>query len=177
MGFGFAATGSRSAKHLRAVVWPHYDESIISPAWRPDRRIMVCMKRAFIHRLGWTTPPSSANALSMIHYLCDRCRCTIDPTCQTRHVVQIQIESIAEAPGVLDDEVDQLAELHLELQSEIAGDRGEVDPGKLEDAGRPADVQIHHSKKRFDLCESCHRAWSDNPIGQSALATLGFSPN
>ena len=113
----------------------------------------------------------------MIHYLCDRCRCTIDPTCHTRHVVQIQIESIAEAPGVIDDEVDQLAELHLELQSEIAGDRGDVEAGFADDIARSADVQIQHSKKQFDLCESCHRAWSENPIGQSALATLGFSPN
>jgi len=101
----------------------------------------------------------------MIHYICDRCKRQIDPADQTHYIVQIDIQSAHQDPqSDLEDDVDQLAELHQMLES-------------MEDTAfeleRPNDN--HHG--RYDLCPECHRQFLQNPLGRDAVLALGFSNN
>ena len=101
----------------------------------------------------------------MIHYTCDRCKRQIDIADQTRYVVQIEIQSAAEGPvGEMDDDVDQLTELHQILEG-IAEE--ELD----------CDSQAISHRGRYDLCPECHRQFLKNPLGRDTMLALGFSNN
>ena len=101
----------------------------------------------------------------MIHYTCDRCRRQINPAEQTRYVVQIEIQSAAETPSSeIDEEVDQLAELHEILEGMIDEEM---------ETGCPATSH----RGRYDLCSDCHRQFLQNPLGRDAMLAIGFSDN
>ena len=100
----------------------------------------------------------------MIHYTCDRCKRQINTSDQTRYVVQIEIQSAAEGPiGELDDDVDQLTELHQILEG-IADE--DLDGS-----------QASSHRGRYDLCPECHRQFLKNPLGRDTMLALGFSNN
>jgi hypothetical protein len=102
----------------------------------------------------------------MIHYTCDRCKRQINTADQTRYVVQIDIQTAADQPKAeLEDDIDQLTELHQMLE-------GLTDPGIDEDD----DIESSHHG-RYDLCPECHRQFLKNPLGRDAVVALGFSNN
>lgn len=100
----------------------------------------------------------------MIHYTCDRCKRRIDAH-QTRYVVEIDIQSAAGEPtDNVDEDVDQLAELHQVLEGIHTEPIG---------GGEPSN---HHGS--YDLCPDCHRQYMRDPLGRSDhLLPLGFSNN
>lgn len=102
----------------------------------------------------------------MIHYTCDRCKRQIDPSDQTRYVVQIEIQSAAECPTAveMDDDIDQLTELHQILE-------GIADEDLVSDSGESS------HRGRYDLCPECHRQFLKNPLGRDTMLALGFSNN
>ncbi|TWT92109.1 hypothetical protein [Stieleria varia] len=100
----------------------------------------------------------------MIHYTCDRCKQKIDPNTQVRYVVTIDVQTADDAMGVYDEEVDQLAELHLELES-------------LNEAIDIDDSVETVDREQYDLCEDCHRQFLKNPLGRDPLLAIGFSNN
>ena len=103
----------------------------------------------------------------MIHYICDRCKRRIDPSEQTRYVVQIDIQSAVEQPKPdIEDDIDQLTELHQMLE-------GMTEPALV--AEQIEDESSHHG--RYDLCPECHRQFLKNPLGRDAVLALGFSNN
>ncbi len=100
----------------------------------------------------------------MIHYTCDRCKQQIDPTTQIRYVVTIDVQSAEDAADAYDEEVDQLAELHLELES----------------LNEPIEIDMDAEttdRDQYDLCEECHRQFLKNPLGRDPLLAIGFSNN
>ena len=102
----------------------------------------------------------------MIHYTCDRCKRQINTADQTRYVIQIDIQSAADAPKAdFEDDIDQLTELHQMLE-------GMNDPTIEEDDHVESS---HHG--RYDLCPECHRQFLKNPLGRDAVLALGFSNN
>ncbi len=101
----------------------------------------------------------------MIHYTCDRCKRQINTADQTRYIVQIDIQSAADHPAAeIEDDVDQLTELHQLLES--------MTDTEIEDD----DVESSHHG-RYDLCPECHRQFLKNPLGRDAVLALGFSNN
>lgn len=101
----------------------------------------------------------------MIHYTCDRCKRQINTQDQRRYVVQIEIQSAAEDfVGELDDDVDQLTELHQILE------------GMGDDELECASEESSH-RGRYDLCPECHRQFLKNPLGRDTMLALGFSNN
>ncbi len=102
----------------------------------------------------------------MIHYTCDRCKRSINTIDQPRYVVQIEIQSVVDAPEIeVDEEVDYLNELHQSLE------------GMADLADDLATESESHHQGRYDLCLDCHRQFLKNPLGCDAMATLGFSNN
>ncbi len=101
----------------------------------------------------------------MIHYTCDRCKRQINTTDQTRYVVQIEVQSAMEGPITeMDDDVDQLSELHQILEGIADEDLG-------------CDLHESSHRGRYDLCPECHRQFLKNPLGRDAMLALGFSNN
>ena len=116
----------------------------------------------------------------MIHYTCDRCKRAINPATETRYVVEIDIRmvSVTDPRDVQVDELDQLAELHDQLQRELNAELGlsmdqtldELDEAVLADDGEEGPEQ-------YDLCEQCHDAFASNPLGREVTVGFGFSNN
>ena len=101
----------------------------------------------------------------MIHYTCDRCKRPINTIDQTRHVVQIDIHCGGDELDVrVEDDVDQLHELHQMLEGMSDSVDGPLDHG-----------QNHHGQ--YDLCGECYRQLLNNPLGRDAALALGFSNN
>ncbi len=101
----------------------------------------------------------------MIHYTCDRCKRQINTADQTRYIVQIDIHSAADGiVGDMDDDVDQLSELHQILEG--------ISDEELE-CGSPDSGH----RGRYDLCPGCHRQFLENPLGRDKVLALGFSNN
>ncbi len=102
----------------------------------------------------------------MIHYTCDRCKCEINVQLETRYVVSIDIEACDSSNHLnTGDDVDQLSELNETLQ------------GLGQEEGETADDNQDAVAKQFDLCPSCHRAFSENPLGRDLVLPMGFSNN
>lgn len=101
----------------------------------------------------------------MIHYTCDRCKRQINTSDQTRYVIQIDIQSAADDSKVdVDDDVDQLAELHQMLEG-------------MSDEMVDADDSSSSHHGRYDLCPECHKQFLNNPLGRDAVLAFGFSNN
>jgi hypothetical protein len=101
----------------------------------------------------------------MIHYICDRCKRQINIADQTRYIVQIDIQSAVDEPiAEMEDEVDQLTELHQMLE-------GLSDPTTDGNGSESS----HHG--RYDLCPECHRQFLKNPLGRDPVPAFGFSNN
>ncbi len=105
----------------------------------------------------------------MIHYICDRCKRQIDIAEQTRYIVHIEIQSATDEPigeltsSDMDDDLDQLTELHEFLES-------------LHDESLDEESQLSH-RGRYDLCPDCHHQFLKNPLGRDSLLAFGFSNN
>jgi hypothetical protein len=102
----------------------------------------------------------------MIHYSCDRCKRTIDPAKEIRHVVRIEVQAVLEPlpPGELDEDRDHLMEIDDLL------DAMDLDDEDL----LPDDVP---QQLRFDLCSDCYRKYLQDPLGLETPLHVGFSPN
>lgn len=102
----------------------------------------------------------------MLHYSCDMCKRPIDPCCEARHVVKIDVFRALEGDDACDegDDFD-----HLDDVQELLQRIDEQDLAMLEDeASRTL---------RFDLCDECRRAFLKNPLGGKSGKSLNFSNN
>lgn len=116
----------------------------------------------------------------MIHYTCDRCKRAINPETETRFVVEIDIRMVivTEPRDAQVEDLDQLAELHDQLQRELNGEIGmtlDNTLDELEDAAFANDVE--DGPEQYDLCEQCHDAFAVNPLGREVTVGFGFSNN
>ena len=103
----------------------------------------------------------------MIHYSCDRCRKSIDPNCEVRYVVKVEVHAAIE-PVELDEgdeDRDYLAEIQDILERIEDSDDAELSA----DDG--------YSRRTYDLCPECHRKFMQNPMGCDMHAHIGFSSN
>lgn len=102
----------------------------------------------------------------MIHYSCDRCQRLIETEDEIRYVVRLEIEArmgeniFAEQ----DDDADHLMELHEILERQD------------DESESLADDEVY-SRKRFDLCSDCYKAFLRNPMGREITKTVDFSQN
>lgn len=105
----------------------------------------------------------------MLHYSCDVCKRPIDPRCDTRHVVKIEVfPAIDEAAaGVGDGPVDDAD--HLDAVQEILERMGDSEDAATFDDGTRS--------LRFDLCEACRQRFVMNPLGIKTGKQLDFSNN
>lgn len=122
----------------------------------------------------------------MIHFTCDRCKRAIDPETETRYVVEIDVRmvSIAEPKDDPVEDLDQLAELHDQLQRELHAELGASIESKLDQldefafAGGIEDgPEPDEGPEQYDLCEQCHEIFANNPLGREATVGFGFSNN
>ncbi len=102
----------------------------------------------------------------MIHYSCDRCGCPINASESVRYVVRMEME----------------ATLHLEDEMEVDDDQDcllEMDQllDKLGQETADEEEPVIHQRKTFDLCPSCFRKFSKNPVGRERITPFGFSHN
>ena len=116
----------------------------------------------------------------MIHYTCDRCKRTIDPETEIRYVVEIDVRmaSVAMPMDEPFEDLDQLAELHDQLQRELNAELGMSINSALDEidevvCGR----DIDDGPEQYDLCEQCHEAFVSNPLGRVSTVGFGFSKN
>jgi hypothetical protein len=103
----------------------------------------------------------------MIRYVCDLCKCDLDPEDDLRYVVKIEIYAAYDPNLNAEDEDDRD---HLQEIQDILE--------RLED---DTDEQIGtevYQKLRFDLCPECRKKFLHNPLGrESAPMVFGFSSN
>ena len=99
----------------------------------------------------------------MIHYSCDRCQRLIETEDEVRYTVRVEIEARL-GENVFAEEDDHLLEVNEILEREYeAGDSS-------------ADDEVY-TKKRFDLCYDCYRAFISNPMGKETSKSVDFSQN
>ena len=101
----------------------------------------------------------------MIHYSCDRCKCTLDPDHDMRYVVHVEVYAAME-PLEQDDDDDR--DHLLEIQEILE---------RMEDADSDAISDDVYRKRRYDLCADCYRQYVKNPLGRELPAALNFSAN
>lgn len=102
----------------------------------------------------------------MIHYSCDRCQRLIETDDEMRYVVRLEIEARM-GENVFadqDEERDHLLELHEIIE-------------RRDDENEPLVDDEVYSRKRFDLCPSCYKAFMRNPMGQETIKSVDFSQN
>jgi hypothetical protein len=116
----------------------------------------------------------------MIHYTCDRCKRTIDPETEPRYIVEIDVRMVnaVEPIDEENDEIDQLAELHDQLQREVNAELGIG----LNDSHEPSPEMTvlgdcEEGPEQFDLCQHCHELFTNNPLGKEIAVGFGFSNN
>jgi hypothetical protein len=107
----------------------------------------------------------------MIHYSCDRCRKTIDPSDEIRYVVKLEVH-VALDPLEGEEETsdrDYLEEIQENLEKAAFH--------QLEDDD--CDLTARHASGTgtYDLCPACFRKFSQNPVGSDLHAPIGFSSN
>jgi len=101
----------------------------------------------------------------MIRYICDLCRCELDPQHDVSYVVRMEVYA-APAPneGAIDDDRD-----HLEDFQEVLERYDEFD----------ADGQLlgndNYRKKRFDLCNDCCKRFMQDPLGRRSVQRYELS--
>ncbi|MEO1524056.1 MAG: hypothetical protein AAFX06_01405 [Planctomycetota bacterium] len=112
----------------------------------------------------------------MIHYTCDRCKRTIDPETESRYVIEIDVRLAGDAPvsGEDTEDLDQLSELHDQLQRESTSDSTasvcEIESSSWFDSE-------HQGPEQFDLCAQCYEVFTSNPLGREIAVGFGFSNN
>lgn len=116
----------------------------------------------------------------MIHYTCDRCKRAIDPETEVRYVVEIDVRmaGVAMPSDEPMEDLDQLAELHDQLQRELNAELGgplQAQLDEIEDVVCGSDID--DGPEQFDLCEQCHEAFVSNPLGRETTVGYGFSNN
>lgn len=102
----------------------------------------------------------------MIHYSCDRCQRLIETDDEIRYVVRLEVEAKL-GDNVFadqDEEHDHLLEIH-----EILERQGDESDAMVDDEV--------YSRKRFDLCTNCYKAYLRNPMGREPAKTIDFSQN
>jgi len=101
----------------------------------------------------------------MIHYVCDRCKRSLNPE-ELRYVVRVEAQAVMDmGEGEdLDDDRDHLLELHEILE-------------RLDDEDPDLVGEDVYQKLRLDLCPTCYGKFIKNPVGQESAAHLGFSQN
>lgn len=100
----------------------------------------------------------------MIHYSCDRCRCSIEPE-EIRYTVTIEVQVALDSNEYeTDPDRDHLSELNAILE--------QLDESEREEISRSA-----YERRKFDLCADCHREYIKNPLAIDVPAKLGFSEN
>ncbi len=102
----------------------------------------------------------------MIHYSCDRCGCAISEEQTIRYVVRIEMEAKLNFED--DDIIDEDRDVMLEMDQMLE---------ELEDEMIDDDHLMVHQRKVFDLCPSCFRKFSKNPVGRERISPFGFSHN
>jgi hypothetical protein len=103
----------------------------------------------------------------MIHYICDVCKCSLDPEHDLRYVVRMEVyTAISDSPGAIDEDRDHLAEIHDILESFHEFEPAEPSLGE--------DVYQH---LRFDLCSECRKKFLRDPLGRRLTGQLDFSKN
>jgi len=105
----------------------------------------------------------------MLHYSCDMCKRPIDPCCEARHVVKIDVyqaidDSSADCGACSDDDFDHLDDVQDLLQR--------IDEQELE----MLEEEVARTL-RFDLCDECRRSFLKNPLGAKSAKSLNFSNN
>lgn len=103
----------------------------------------------------------------MIHYICDVCKCSLDPVRDLRYVVRMEVYAALGSTDVaIDDDSDHLEEIHDILERLDDIDSGEHPLGE--------DV---YQQLRFDMCGECRKKFLDDPLGRRVNQQLDFSKN
>ncbi|MEL6107089.1 MAG: hypothetical protein AAFU85_13685 [Planctomycetota bacterium] len=115
----------------------------------------------------------------MIHYTCDRCKHAIDPETESRYVVEIDIRLAGEGDhfGEGTEDLDQLSELHDQLQRESSGELATGLAEKSCEIEAVGCFEGENGSEQFDLCAQCYEAFVSNPLGREIAVGLGFSNN
>jgi hypothetical protein len=101
----------------------------------------------------------------VIRYCCDRCKRDIDPQCDLRYTVTIEIEAGVDGDEhELVDDPDHLDELQDMLES-------------ADDICSSVFSDEIYQRKQFDLCKDCFRQYIKNPLAKEVSSPLGFSKN
>ena len=101
----------------------------------------------------------------MIHYVCDMCKCTLDPKHDLSYVVRMEVYAApGEADAMIDDDRDYLEDIH-----EILERLDESDP---DDQQLSADT---YQKHRFDLCRDCAERFMQDPLSRRLTQKFNFS--
>ncbi len=99
----------------------------------------------------------------MIHYSCDRCKRSIDPSEEIRYVVRVEVRAAMDFSDFLDDEDDR----DFLMEAQEALDRAEDAIGdSVSD-----DIYQHH---RYDLCPTCYRKFMKNPVGKEQPVEMNY---
>jgi len=102
----------------------------------------------------------------MIHFTCDRCKRVIDSEQELRYIVKMEIEAVMDP--IHDDEPQDDRD-HLHEIEEILERLDISDDDSIGD-------DIYH-KRRYDLCPTCFRKFSANPLSREKKPVFGFSHN
>jgi hypothetical protein len=103
----------------------------------------------------------------MIHYVCDVCKCSLDPEQDMRYVIRMEVYAALDGePGQIDDDRD-----HLEEIQDILERLDNLDPGDQQ-LGQEVYQQL-----RFDLCGECRKKFMQDPLGRRLANQLDFSKN
>ena len=115
----------------------------------------------------------------MIHYTCDRCKRAINPDMESRYVVEIDVRVAGTYETMCDhsDDLDQLAELHDQLQRELKTDVDVCLESDCQQAGYGCDGGCDDSPDQYDLCQQCYEIFVSNPLGRESTVDFGFSNN
>ena len=101
----------------------------------------------------------------MIQYVCDRCKCTLDPKHELSYVVRMEVYAApGDADATVDDDRDYLEDIHDILE-------------RLDDSD-PDDRQLSsdtYQKLRFDLCRDCAQRYLQDPFGRRTAGHLDYS--
>lgn len=101
----------------------------------------------------------------MIHYSCDRCKRLIETEDELRYVLRLEVQATFGDHESTDySEPDHLLEIDEILERQD------------DDADPMIDEEVY-SRKRFDLCSDCCRAFLRNPLGRATTKPVGFSDN